>query len=279
VSSPRPLRILVVSGPNLNLLGSREPDVYGHATLAQIEAVLQRRAAAVGATVTTFQSNVEGELVTRIQQARGEVDGLLVNFGGYTHTSVALRDALLAVGLPAFEVHAVVQDVTHGGTLFAGTFGGGVFESFSGGTSWVPLANQSGLSSLNVRSLAVDGAISTLYAGTDNGVAALTGYPALGAAPVPHGALSLAAWPNPMRGGDASIAYTLTRAGAVRLEIFDVTGQRVRTLERATRSAGPHALSWNGADDSGRAVRAGMYFVRLSAGEGTRTTRLVRVER
>jgi 3-dehydroquinate dehydratase II len=105
VSAPRPPRILVVSGPNLNLLGSREPDVYGHATLAQIEADLQRRAAAVGATVTTFQSNVEGELVTRLQQARGEVDGLLVNFGGYTHTSVALRDALLAVGLPAVEVH------------------------------------------------------------------------------------------------------------------------------------------------------------------------------
>ena len=94
-----------MSGPNLNLLGSREPEVYGRDTLSEIEADLGRRAAAVGATVVTFQSNVEGELVTRLQQARGEVDGLLVNFGGYTHTSVALRDALLAVGLPAVEVH------------------------------------------------------------------------------------------------------------------------------------------------------------------------------
>ncbi len=105
MSQKRPLRILVISGPNLNLLGSREPEVYGRATLAQIEADLAQRGRAAGIEVQTFQSNVEGELVTRIQQAAGEVDGLVVNFGGYTHTSVALRDALLAVGLPAVEVH------------------------------------------------------------------------------------------------------------------------------------------------------------------------------
>jgi 3-dehydroquinate dehydratase-2 len=105
VTESRPLRILVLSGPNLNLLGSREPEVYGRATLGEIEADLRGRAAAAGAEIVTFQSNVEGELVTRIQQARGEVDGLLFNPGGYTHTSVALRDALLAVGLPAVEVH------------------------------------------------------------------------------------------------------------------------------------------------------------------------------
>jgi 3-dehydroquinate dehydratase II len=105
VSETRPLRILVLSGPNLNLLGTREPEVYGRVTLATIEDDVRRRAAAAGAEIATFQSNVEGELVTRIQQARGEVDGLLVNPGAYTHTSVALRDALLAVGLPAVEVH------------------------------------------------------------------------------------------------------------------------------------------------------------------------------
>jgi 3-dehydroquinate dehydratase-2 len=105
VSGARPVRVLVLSGPNLNLLGTREPEVYGRETLAAIEADLKARAAAAGAEVVTFQSNVEGELVTRIQQSRGEVDGLLFNPGGYTHTSVALRDALLAVGLPTVEVH------------------------------------------------------------------------------------------------------------------------------------------------------------------------------
>ena len=105
MSEARPLRILVLQGPNLNLLGTREPEVYGRVTLAAIEADLRQRAAAAGAVIVTYQSNVEGELVNRIQQAQGEVDGLLLNAGAYTHTSVALRDALLAVGLPAVEVH------------------------------------------------------------------------------------------------------------------------------------------------------------------------------
>jgi 3-dehydroquinate dehydratase-2 len=99
------LRVAVLHGPNLNLLGTREPDVYGRATLAEIDAELARRARALDVTLTTFQSNVEGELVTRVQQARGTADGLILNPAAYTHTSVALRDALLAVGLPAVEVH------------------------------------------------------------------------------------------------------------------------------------------------------------------------------
>ncbi len=101
----RKLRILVVHGPNLNLLGVRQPTVYGTTTLAEIDRELAKRAAAHGATVWSYQSNVEGELVTRIQQARTTADAILINAAAYTHTSVAIRDALDAVALPAIEVH------------------------------------------------------------------------------------------------------------------------------------------------------------------------------
>jgi len=99
------MRILVLHGPNLNLLGTREPEVYGRATLAEIDAGLAKLAAAAGARLETFQSNHEGVLIDRIHAARGQVDGLIINPGGLTHTSVALRDALVAVGLPVIEVH------------------------------------------------------------------------------------------------------------------------------------------------------------------------------
>lgn len=99
-------KILVLHGPNLNLLGSREPAVYGHVTLNEIDARLQSRAAQRGASVESFQSNHEGALIDRVQAAPGEgVDAIIINPGGYTHTSVALRDALAGVGLPFVEVH------------------------------------------------------------------------------------------------------------------------------------------------------------------------------
>ncbi|HTM19846.1 MAG TPA: type II 3-dehydroquinate dehydratase [Kofleriaceae bacterium] len=98
-------RVLVVHGPNLNLLGTRNPSVYGTTTLAEIDAELRARAAARGAEVDCVQSNVEGDLVTRIQQASGHYDAIVINPGGYTHTSVAIRDAIEAVGLPVIEVH------------------------------------------------------------------------------------------------------------------------------------------------------------------------------
>lgn len=98
-------RVLVVHGPNLNLLGSRDPSIYGTTTLAQIDDQLRSRAAARGAEVDCFQSNLEGELVDRIQQAAGRYDAIVINPGGYTHTSVAIRDAIEAVGLPVIEVH------------------------------------------------------------------------------------------------------------------------------------------------------------------------------
>lgn len=100
------LRILVLHGPNLNLLGSREPGVYGHATLNDIDRDLSRCGEELGAAVETFQSNHEGALLDRIQQAgRDGIAGLIINPGAYTHTSIALRDAISAVNLPTVEVH------------------------------------------------------------------------------------------------------------------------------------------------------------------------------
>ena len=99
------VHVLIVHGPNLNLLGTRDPAVYGTTTLAEIDAELARRAAARGATVTCVQSNIEGELVDAIQGARGTADAIVINPGGYSHTSVAIRDAIEAVALPTIEVH------------------------------------------------------------------------------------------------------------------------------------------------------------------------------
>lgn len=99
-------RVLVLHGPNLNMLGTREPEIYGHLTLADIDARLKVLALALGVALDCFQSNHEGELVTRIQNARAEnTDFILINPAAYTHTSVAIRDALAAVSIPFVEVH------------------------------------------------------------------------------------------------------------------------------------------------------------------------------
>ena len=100
-----PLRILVIHGPNLNLLGTREPHLYGTTTLAEIDDGLRAQAQARGAELTAVQSNGEGEIIGHIQGARGRFDGILMNAAAYSHTSYAIRDALDAVALPAVEVH------------------------------------------------------------------------------------------------------------------------------------------------------------------------------
>ena len=99
------MQILVLNGPNLNLLGEREPAVYGKVTLKDIERMVRERAATLGAKIEFCQSNIEGELVTWIQQAKGRVNAIIINAAAYTHTSVALRDAISAVGIPTIEVH------------------------------------------------------------------------------------------------------------------------------------------------------------------------------
>ena len=99
------MRIAVLNGPNLNLLGSREPEVYGRATLADIESAVPQAAAARGVDIDWFQSNHEGALIDAVQGLAGRADGALVNAAALTHTSVGLRDAMLAVRVPFVEIH------------------------------------------------------------------------------------------------------------------------------------------------------------------------------
>lgn len=99
------MKVVVLHGPNLNLLGEREPGLYGTLTLDEIDRRIAERAAQLGMEVRCSQSNVEGELVNLIQDARGWADAVVINPAGYTHTSVAIRDAIAAIGIPVVEVH------------------------------------------------------------------------------------------------------------------------------------------------------------------------------
>ncbi len=104
------MKILVINGPNLNMLGLREPAIYGSGTYADLVALIEKTAKEEGMEVEVYQSNHEGDIVTKIQEAYGEKDGIVINPAAYTHTSVAILDALKAVALPAVEVH--ISDVT-----------------------------------------------------------------------------------------------------------------------------------------------------------------------
>ena len=98
-------KILLINGANLNMLGIREPEKYGGKSLKEIEDTVVNRGKELGVQVDTYQSNIEGEIVEKIQQALGVYDGILINAGGYTHTSVVIRDAIAAVQIPTIEVH------------------------------------------------------------------------------------------------------------------------------------------------------------------------------
>ncbi len=99
------MKIIVINGPNLNMLGIREPEKYGSTTLMEIEKELYAYSFELGIDIETFQSNSEGAIIDKIQQALNNVDGILINPGGYTHTSIAIRDAISSVNLPCVEVH------------------------------------------------------------------------------------------------------------------------------------------------------------------------------
>ena len=99
------MKILLINGANLNMLGIREPDKYGGKSLKEIEDAVISRGEEFGVAVDVFQSNIEGEIVEKIQQALGVYDGILINAGGYTHTSVVIRDAISAVQIPTIEIH------------------------------------------------------------------------------------------------------------------------------------------------------------------------------
>lgn len=136
------MHILVLNGPNLNLLGTREPEVYGHTSLADIEANCQQTANALGFDLSFQQSNHEGALVDAIHAARGVSDGIVINAGAYTHSSVALRDAIAGVELPVIELHLsnthAREDFRHQSYMAAVCLG--VIQGF--GAAGYPLALQ-----------------------------------------------------------------------------------------------------------------------------------------
>ena len=103
--NPSRKKILVIHGPNLNMLGKREPDIYGHLSLAEIDARLMEKGKKLGIEVETFQSNHEGAFVDKIQQAAGVFHGIVINPAAYTHTSIAIRDALAMLDIPIVEIH------------------------------------------------------------------------------------------------------------------------------------------------------------------------------
>ena len=135
-TDPNPPLVLVINGPNLNMLGQREPAVYGSSTLADINIMLEQEAKRLNLSLETFQSNSEGAIVDKIQQACGQVAAIIINPGAYTHTSIAIRDALLLLDIPIVEIHlsntykredfrktSLIADIVTGRIVGFGAFG------------------------------------------------------------------------------------------------------------------------------------------------------------
>ena len=138
------MKILVINGPNLNFLGIREPGIYGSNTLADLLKLLKQWAAELGVEVEQYQSNHEGDLVDKIQEAYGKVDGIVINPAAYTHTSVAILDALKAVSIPAVEVHISDVDarepfrrISYAGMACRHTIKGQGFDGYRQAMQWL----------------------------------------------------------------------------------------------------------------------------------------------
>ena len=138
------MKLLVINGPNLNMLGIREPEIYGNQTFAMLEEFCRTAADEVGAELTLFQSNHEGAIVDAIQNAYGKTDGIVINPAAYTHTSVAILDALKAVGIPAVEVHLSdistrepFRQLSYAGMACETTFAGLGFEGYRRGIHYL----------------------------------------------------------------------------------------------------------------------------------------------
>ena len=179
-------------------------------------------------------------------------------------------------GLPLGRATAMIQVQANPRVLFCAVDLAGVFESQDGGLSWNALLGQRGLTDLHIRSLAVDGARHTLYAGSDNGVAVLSGYPdgTLHVAEVPSPGVALSAWPSPVREGTVKLRLSLPRQVHVMAAVFDVSGARIRTLGEPLRQDGAREWRWDRRDQTGARVGPGVYYLRV-AGEGIAETRAV----
>lgn len=198
--------------------------------------------------------------------------------GVYRSADHGITWSATSAGLPLMgSVRSIAQDPVHPSQVFCALYGVGVFRSTDHGTTWSALFSQSGLASTNVYSLAVDGPLNTIYAGTDAGVQALTGFPVTAdVADGPAAArLAMAVSPNPARAGDATIRFTLPHGGPVALAIYDVNGRCVRGLLRGAQRAGAHELRWDGRTDEGSAAAPGLYFARLAHSGSATTARLV----
>ncbi len=184
-------------------------------------------------------------------------------------------------GLPLLaSVRDLVQDPSRPQAIFAAVFGSGVYETLDGGAHWFSLFSQSGLANLNVRALALDSALQTIYAGTEAGVAAASRYPISAVTGVESGEgvplFRLQAAPLPMRQGILTVRYEIPTAGIVEVALYNVRGERVRLLHAPAReSAGPHTLLWDGRAASGARAAAGVYFLSLRAPAGRRTAKVL----